>query len=122
MQKHPQNQSNVGSSGQRLTTNVSLTLCDWQICHQTRVLCGCTTFGTELQLGPKLIHSLRLCSLDKGVAITRGVHQQHSIGDVWLAMRLSACGQAALVICFSVVDCPAFKANAFLHLRLFLFL
>ena len=27
---------------------------------QTHVLCGCTTFGTELKLGTKLIRSLRL--------------------------------------------------------------
>ena len=25
-------------------TNVSMTLCNWQICHQTHVLCGRTTF------------------------------------------------------------------------------
>ena len=39
--------------------NVSMTLCDSQICHQTHVLCGCTTLGTELKLGTKLIRSLR---------------------------------------------------------------
>ena len=44
MHKYPQNQSYVGSNGQTLTTNVSMTLCSWQICHQTHVLCGCTTF------------------------------------------------------------------------------
>ena len=49
-----------GFKWQTLTTNVSMTLCDSQIRHQTHVLCGCTTFGTELQLGPKLIRSLRL--------------------------------------------------------------
>ena len=49
-----------GFKWQTLTTNVSMTLCDWQIRHQTHVLCGCTTFGTELKLGPKLIRSLRL--------------------------------------------------------------
>ena len=49
-----------GSSGQTLTTNVSVTLCHSQIRHQTHVLCGCTTFGTELKLGPKIIRSLRL--------------------------------------------------------------
>ena len=50
-----------------------MTLRDLQIRHQTHVLCGCTTFGTELKLGPKLIRSLRLtCSVDKGVAYTRG--------------------------------------------------
>ena len=60
MHKDTKNQSYVGSSGQTLTTNVSMTLCDSQISHQTHVLCGCTTFGTELKLGPKLIRSLRL--------------------------------------------------------------
>ena len=71
MHKYPQNQSVVGSSGQTLTTNVSMTLSNWQACHETYVLCGYTTFGTESKLGPKLIRSLRL-RLDKGVAITRG--------------------------------------------------
>ena len=42
----------------RWPTRVSMTLCDWQI-RQTHVLCGCTTFGTELKLGAKLIRSLR---------------------------------------------------------------
>ena len=60
MHKYPQNQSYVGSSGQTLTTNVSMTLCDSQICHQTHVLCGCATLSTKLKLGPKLIRSLRL--------------------------------------------------------------
>ena len=49
--KYLQNQSNVGSSAQTLTTNVSMTLSNRQIRHQTRVSCGCTTFGTELKLG-----------------------------------------------------------------------
>ena len=44
MHQYPQNQSYVVSSGQTLTTNVSMTLCSWQICHQTHVLCGRTTF------------------------------------------------------------------------------
>ena len=44
MHKYPQTQSCVGSSGQTLTTNVSMTLCNWQICHQTHVLCGRSTF------------------------------------------------------------------------------
>ena len=60
MHKDTKNQSYVGSSGQPLTTNVSMTLCDSQIRHQTHVLCGCTTFGTELKLGPKLMRSLHL--------------------------------------------------------------
>ena len=38
------NQSYVGSSGQTLTTAVSMVLCDWQSCQQTHVLCGCNTF------------------------------------------------------------------------------
>ena len=60
MHKYTQNHSYVGSSGQTLTTNVSMTLCDLQTRHQTHVSCGCTTFGTELKLGPKLIRPLRL--------------------------------------------------------------
>ena len=60
MHKDTKNQSSVGSIGQTLTTNASMTLRDSQIRHQTHVLCGCTTFGTELKLGPKLIRSLRL--------------------------------------------------------------
>ena len=44
MHKYPQNQCYVGSSGQTLTTNMSMTPCSWQICHQTHVLCGPTTF------------------------------------------------------------------------------
>ena len=35
MHKYPQNQSFVGSSGQTITTNASMTPCDWQICRQT---------------------------------------------------------------------------------------
>ena len=49
-----------GFKWQTLTANVSMTLCDLQIRHQTHVLCGCTTFGAELKLGPKLIRSLCL--------------------------------------------------------------
>ena len=60
MHNDTKNQSYVGSSGQTLTTKVSMTLCDSQILHETHVSCGCTTFGTELKLGPKLIRSLRL--------------------------------------------------------------
>ena len=48
MHKQPQTESYLGSSGQTLTTNVSMTLCDSQVRHQTHVLCGYTTFGTEL--------------------------------------------------------------------------
>ena len=47
--------------------NVSMTLCDWQV-RETHVLCGCTTLGTKLNLGTKLIRSYAYCSLDKGVA------------------------------------------------------
>ena len=53
MHKDTKNQSYVGLSGQTLTTNVSMTLCDSQICHETHVLCGCPMFGSELKLGPK---------------------------------------------------------------------
>ena len=44
MHKYPQYQSYVGSNGQTLTTNVSMTLCSWQMCHQTHVLCVHITF------------------------------------------------------------------------------
>ena len=54
MHKYPQ-QSYVGSSGQTLTTNVSMVLCSWQICHQTNMWVH--YMGTKL--GPKLIWSLR---------------------------------------------------------------
>ena len=60
MHKHAQSQSYVGSSGQTLTTSVSMILCDSQIRPQTHGFGGCTTFGTELKLGPKLIRFLRL--------------------------------------------------------------
>ena len=60
MHKDTKNQSYVGLSGQTLTTNVPTTLCDSQIRHETHVSCGCTMFGTEFKLGPKLIRSLRL--------------------------------------------------------------
>ena len=44
MHKYPQISTYVGSSGQTLTTNVSMTLCNWQFRHQTQVLCGCIIF------------------------------------------------------------------------------
>ena len=72
VQKYPQNQSNVGSSGQTLTTNVSMTLCNWRTCHQNHDLCGCTTFGTELTLGTKLIRFLRLLQLGQGRGYYKG--------------------------------------------------
>ena len=72
MHKYPQNQSHVGSSGQTLTTNVSMTLCHWHIRHQTHVLCGHTTFGTELNQVPHWYGPYARSSLDKGVAKTRG--------------------------------------------------
>ena len=43
--------------GKHSQQSVSMTLCDWQI-RETHLLCGCTTFGTELKLGTKLIRSL----------------------------------------------------------------
>ena len=54
VQKYPQNQSYVGSSGRTLTTNVSMTLRNWRICHQAHVLWlhYITTFGTELDWVP----------------------------------------------------------------------
>ena len=44
MHKYPRNKSYGGSSGQTLTSKVSMTLRNWQICHQTHVVCGRTTF------------------------------------------------------------------------------
>ena len=41
MHNYPQNQTYVGSTGQKFATNLSMTPCNWQICHQTHVLCGC---------------------------------------------------------------------------------
>ena len=35
MHKYPQNQSSVGSSGQTITTDVSMTPCNWQIVTKT---------------------------------------------------------------------------------------
>ena len=66
MHKYPQNKSYVGSSGQTLTTNVSMTLRNWQIRHQTHVLCGRTTFVPNYY-GPYAYYCL-----DKGVASSRG--------------------------------------------------
>ena len=57
MHKYPQNQGYVGSSGQTLTRNMSMTLGDWQICHQTHVLCGHTTFVLN-QIRFQIIRSL----------------------------------------------------------------
>ena len=41
---------------------------------QTHVLCGCTTFGTELKLGTQIntYGPYAYCSWDKGVAVTKG--------------------------------------------------
>ena len=70
--KCPQNQSHVGSSGQRLTTNVSPTVCNWQMWRQTHVLCGRTTFRTQLNYVHNYYSPYTYCSLDEGVAYTRG--------------------------------------------------
>ena len=48
MHKYPQTQGYVGSNGQTLTTDVSMTLGDWHICHQTH----------RIKLDTKLIRSL----------------------------------------------------------------
>jgi hypothetical protein len=55
--KYPQNHSYVGSSGQTLTTNVSMTPCSWQICHQTHVFVAALNLY-RMKLGTKLIRSL----------------------------------------------------------------
>ena len=68
------NQSYVGSSGQTLTTNVSMTPCDSQSHHQTHVLhvLYCT-FGT------KLIRSLRLLSLGEDFIHLKYMRNGHEI-------------------------------------------
>ena len=53
--------------GFRWATNVSITLCSWQICHQTHVLCGCTTFAPN-----QIRYQINTVCLDKGVAYTKG--------------------------------------------------
>ena len=53
MHKYPKSQSYEGSSGQTLTTNVSMTLGDWQIC----LLMWSHLY--QIKLGTKLIQSLR---------------------------------------------------------------
>ena len=74
MHKFPQNQSYVGSSGQTLTTDVSMTLCSWQIYHQTHVLCARTTFvPNQIRYQINTVPTpATCCSLDKGVADTGG--------------------------------------------------
>ena len=71
MHRYPQNQSYVGSSGQTVTTNVSMTLCDSQSRHQTHVLCGCNTFGTELKF-----YCLRQCTTKRGCQSVRQASSQ----------------------------------------------
>ena len=66
MHKDTKNQSYVGLSGQTLTTNVPMTLCDSQIRHETHVLCGCTMFDSQINTVPTPT------SFDKGVAYTGG--------------------------------------------------
>ena len=78
MHKRTQNQSYVGSSGQTLTTNVSMTPCNWQICHQTHVLCGCTTFVPNQMIYQ--INTVPTPAVDKGVAITQG-HEQRILSS-----------------------------------------
>ena len=78
MHKCPQNHSVVGSIGRTLTTNVSMTLCNWQIRHQTHVLCGCTTLVPN-QIRPQ-INTVPTPT----VAWTRALLlQRSSIGQAW---------------------------------------
>ena len=55
MHKDTKNQSYVGLSGQTLTTNVSMTLCDSQIRHETHVWMGWMGKGRGEKL---LVHVL----------------------------------------------------------------
>ena len=70
--KYPQNQSYVGSIGKTLTTNVSMTLCNWRIRPQTHVLSGRTAFGTDFSQVPNQYGPYAYCSLDKGAPKTKG--------------------------------------------------
>ena len=81
MHKYPQNQSYVGSSGQTPTKNVSMTLCNWQKCHQTQVLGDCPTFGTESNYVANYYGPYARYTLDKGIAYTKGgSNMQHYVG------------------------------------------
>ena len=72
MHKYPKKQNSVGSSGQTITTNVSMTPCDWQICHQTLTYVAALHLS-RIKLGTKSIRCpYACCGLDKGVAYTRG--------------------------------------------------
>ena len=70
MHKYPQNESHVGSSGQTLSTNVSMTLCTWQFRHPC--LMWPHHICTESNWVPNPYSPYARCGLDKGVAITRG--------------------------------------------------
>ena len=65
MHKYPQNQS---SNGQTITTNVSTTPSNWQICHRNEVLCGGHSFRTELNQVRKEYGPYARCGVDKAVA------------------------------------------------------
>ena len=93
MHRYPQNQSHVGSSGQTLTSNVSMTLGNWQICYQTNVLCGCTTFvpnhiryqtggggGSGRQLPPQLTVGRRPLGGGGGGGALEGEFREGRIG------------------------------------------
>ena len=56
MHKYTKNQSYVGSNGP-LTTNVSMTLCNWQIRHQPMCYVAALRLY-RIKLGTKLIRSL----------------------------------------------------------------
>ena len=55
-----------GFKWQTPTTNVSMTLCNWQMCHQTPVLCGRTAFE------PNQIRHQRHQKLGQGHSFYRG--------------------------------------------------
>ena len=55
----PQNQSYVGSSWQTLTTNVSMTLCSWQILSANKCLMWLHYIWYRIKLGTNLTRFLR---------------------------------------------------------------
>ena len=93
MHKYIQNQSYVGSSGQTLTTDVSMAPCNWQICHQNHVLC--TTFLRQLSLrqgrgidkggggwvGATAHHRIGAAGLKPGAGAKAGVTGRDVLGD-----------------------------------------
>ena len=100
MYKYPQNQSYLASSGQTLTTDVSMTYVTGKFVNKPIVA---ELHLYRIKLGTKLIRYTR-CSLDNGAAYTRGWPSQ----CVWELLDASPCmaagsrgiGQSPFPFCF----------------------